>query len=146
MQRKSKTVTTKDGYIIKKHTMTLQKGRFYTIEKDSVNKSWYTYKELINALSVLRLMEEKNIEFRIHNKRELTLLSAIERECRLVKDSLDNFRINKINGMTSSLFMLDMLLEPLPIICLDDIIELRKIITFNLSIYHQHNEIKKIFE
>ena len=54
MQRKSKTVTTKDGYIIKKHTMTLQKGRFYTIEKDSVNKGWYTYKELANALSLLR--------------------------------------------------------------------------------------------
>ena len=63
MQRKSKTVTTKDGYIIKKHTMTLQKGRFYTIEKDSVNKGWYTYKELVNALSVLRLMKDKNIEF-----------------------------------------------------------------------------------
>ena len=54
MQRKSKTVTTKDGYVIKKHTMTLQKGRFYTTEKDSVNKGWYTYKELVNALSVLR--------------------------------------------------------------------------------------------
>ena len=146
MQRKEKTVTTKDGYIIKKHTMTLQKGRFYTIEKDSVNKGWYTYKELVNALSVLRLMEDKDIEFRIHNKREVTLLSVIEEECRLVKDSLDNYRIDKINGMTSSLFMLDMLLEPLPIICLDDVIELRKIIKFNLNIYHQHNAIKKIFE
>ena len=63
MQRKSKTVTTKDGYVIKKHTITLQKKRFYTIEKDSVNKGWYTYKELVNALSVLRLMKDKNIEF-----------------------------------------------------------------------------------
>ena len=146
MQRKAKTVATKDGYVIKKHTMTLQKGRFYTIEKDSVNKGWYTYKELFNALSVLRLMEDKAIEFSIHNKREVTLLSAIEGECRLVKDSLDSYRIDKINGMTSSLFMLDMLLEPLPIICLDDIIELRKIITFNLNIYHQHYAIKKILE
>ena len=57
MKRKEKTVTTKDGYIIKKHTMTLQKGRFYTIEKDRVNKGWYTYKELFNALSVLRIFE-----------------------------------------------------------------------------------------
>ena len=63
MQRKAKTVTTKDGYVIKKHTMTLQKGRFYTIEKDSSNKGWYTYKELFNALSVLRLMEDKAIEY-----------------------------------------------------------------------------------
>ena len=146
MQRKTKTVTTKDGYIIKKHTMTLQKGRFYTIEKDSVNKGWYTYKELLNALNVLRLMEDKDIEFRIHNKREVILLNAIVEECRLVKDSLDNCRIDKINGMTSSLFMLDMLLEPLPIICLDDVIELRKIIRFNLNIYHQHHAMKKLFE
>ena len=146
MQRKAKTVTTKDGYVIKKHTMTLQKGRFYTIEKDSTNKGWYTYKELLNALSVLRLMEDKAIEFRIHNKREVILLSAIEGECRLVKHSLDSYRIDKINGMTSSLFMLDILLEPLPIICLDDVIELRKIISFNLNIYHQHHAIKKIFE
>ena len=146
MQRKEKTVTTKDGYTIKKHSMTLQKGRFYTIEKDSVNKGWYTYKELVNALSVLRLMQDKHIEFGIHNIREVTLLNAIESECRLVKDSLDNYRIDKINGMTSSLFMLDMLLEPLPIICLDDVIELRKIIRFNLNIYHQHHAIKKIFE
>ena len=123
--------------------MTLQKGRFYTIEKDSVNKGWYTYKELANALSVLRLMKDKNIEFGIHNKREVFLLKAIEEECRLVKDSLDNYRIDKINGMTSSLFMLDMLYKPLPIICLDDVIELRKVITFSLNIYYQIN---KIFE
>ena len=141
MQRKEKTVTTKEGYTIKKHTMTLQKGRFYTIEKDGINKGWYTYKELLNALSVLRLMEDKHIEFGIHNKREVVLLKAIESECRLVKDSLDNYRINKINGMTNSLFMLDMMLEPLPITCLDDVIELRKIIAFNLNIYHQHHAI-----
>ena len=146
MERKEKTVTTKDGFIIKKHIITLQKGRFYTIEKDSVNKGWYTYKELLNALTVLRLMKDKDIEFRIHNKREVILLNAIESECRLVKDSMDNYRIDKINGMTSSLFMLDMLLEPLPIICLDDVIELRKIIRFNLSIYHQHHAMKKLFE
>ena len=146
MQRKAKTVTTKDGYTIKKHTMTLQKGRFYTIEKDSVNKGWYTYKELLNALSVLRLMKDKDIEFGIHNKREVILLNAIENECRLVKDSTDYYRIDKINGMTSSLFMLDMLLEPLPITCLDDVIELRKIIRFNLNIYHQHHAMNKLFE
>ena len=91
-------------------------------------------------------MKDKNIEFGIHNKREVILLKAIEQECRLVKDSLDNYRIDKINGMTSSLFMLDMLLKPLPIICLDDIIELRKVITFNLNIYYQQQGIKKNFE
>ena len=117
----------------------------YTID-DLVDKVNCTYKELFNALSVLRLMEDKHIEFGIHNKREVTLLNAIERECRLVKDSLDNYRIYKINGMTSSLFMLDMLLEPLVIICLDDVIELRKIIRFNLNIYYQHHAMKKIFE
>ena len=71
MQRKAKTVTTKDGYIIKKHTMTLEKGRFYTIEKDSVNKGWYTYKEILNALSILRVVSNKNIEFGIHNKEKI---------------------------------------------------------------------------
>lgn len=139
---REKTVTTKDGYIIKKHTMTLRKGRYYTIEKDSVNKGWYTYKELINALSILRVISNKNIEFGIHNKRELVLLQSILYECRLDKAYSDEYTINKINGMLSACYMLDMLLEPLIIITLSDVIELRKILQFYLNIYKE----KKNFE
>ena len=147
MQRKAKTVTTKDGYIIKKHTTTLTKGRFYTIEKDSVNKGWYTYKELNNALTILRVMSNKNIEFAIHNKREVVLLQSIQSECNLVKAYPDEYainKINKINGMLSACFMLDMLLEPIIIITLDDVIELRRILQYYLNIYYQQQGIKKI--
>ena len=146
MQRKSKTVTTKDGYVIKKHTMTLQKGRFYTIEKDSVNKGWYTYKELVNALSILRVMFNRNIEFGIHNNRELVLLQAILSECKLVKAYSDEYAINKINGMLCACYMLDMLLEPIIIITIDDVIELRTILQFYLNIYYQQQGIKKNLE
>ena len=38
MSRTEKTVITKDGYIIKKHTITLYKGRYYSISKDGITK------------------------------------------------------------------------------------------------------------
>ena len=145
MQRKEKTVTTKDGYTIKKHSMTLLKGRFYTIEKDSVNKGWYTYKELVNALSILRVMSNRNIEFGVHNKRELILLQAILSECKLVKAYSDEYAINKIDGMLNACYMLDMLLEPLIVITLDDVIELRMILQFYLT-YIINVKNKEFFE
>ena len=57
MNRKSKTVVTKDGYIITKHSITRHKNRYYTITKDGNNKGWYTYRELFDCLSILRLFE-----------------------------------------------------------------------------------------
>lgn len=57
MSRTEKTVITKDGYIIKKHTITLYKGRYYSISKDGINKGWYTYRELFYTLAILRVFE-----------------------------------------------------------------------------------------
>ena len=57
MIRKEKTVVTKDGYIITKHSKTLYKNRYYTIIKDGKIKGWYTYRELFDNLSFLRILE-----------------------------------------------------------------------------------------
>ena len=57
MKRKGKIILTKDGYEVKKHTITLNKGRYYTISKNGSNKGWYTYKELFDALAILRIFE-----------------------------------------------------------------------------------------
>lgn len=57
MKRIEKTVITKDGYIIKKHILTLQKNRYYSIIKDGKSKGWYTYRELFDTLAILRSFE-----------------------------------------------------------------------------------------
>ena len=57
MIRTEKTVITNDGYIIKKHTITLYPNRYYTIIKDGQNRGWYTYRELFDALAILRAFE-----------------------------------------------------------------------------------------
>ena len=57
MKRKGKIILTKDGYEVKKHTITLNKDRYYTISKNGSNRGWYTYKELFNALAILRTLE-----------------------------------------------------------------------------------------
>ena len=145
MKRKAKAVTTKDGYTVKKHSLTFMKDRFYSIEKDGVSKGWYRYEELCNALKVCRLMEDKNIFFGVHNNRELILLQAILSDCKLVKDSTDEYIIHKINGMINACFMLDMLLEPLIIITLDDVIELRMILNFYLNLLHQNKFLDKLY-
>lgn len=54
MIRTRKTVTTKDGYIITKHAITLYPNRYYTISKDGISKGWYTYKELFECLAIFR--------------------------------------------------------------------------------------------
>lgn len=57
MKRKAKTVITKDGYIIKKHTLTLYHNRYYSISKNGIGRGWYTYKELLDSLAILRCFE-----------------------------------------------------------------------------------------
>ena len=74
------------------------------------------------------------------------LLQAILSECKLVKAYSDEYAINKINGMLCACYMLDMLLEPIIIITIDDVIELRTILQFYLNIYYQQQGIKKNFE
>ena len=142
MQRKEKTITTKDGYTVKKHSFTLLKNRFYSIEKDGESKGWYRYGELYNVLKLLRLMEVKNISFIVHSNREIVLLQAILSECKLVKAYSDYYAINKINGMLCACFMLDMLYEPLIIITLDDVIELRMILHFYLNLHNQYKSLE----
>ena len=57
MIRKGKIVITKDGYAIKKNTITLCPNRYYTIIKDGENRGWYTFRELFDALAILRVFE-----------------------------------------------------------------------------------------
>lgn len=145
MKRKAKAVTTKDGYTVKKHSLSFFKDRFYSIEKNGVLKGWYRYEELCNALKVCRLMEDKNIFIGVHNNRELILLQAILSECKLVKVSSYVNIIHKINGMIAACFMLDMLVEPLIIITLDDVIELRKILNFYLNLHNQNKFLDELY-
>ena len=75
MQRKAKTVTTKDGYTIKKHSITLFKDRFYSIEKNGESKGWFSYGELYNALKVCRLMKYNSFDrFGVNVYEENTLI------------------------------------------------------------------------
>lgn len=57
MIRTEKTVITKDGYIIKKHNITLYPNRYYSISKEGLRKGFYTYRELFDALAILRCFE-----------------------------------------------------------------------------------------
>lgn len=144
MKRKAKAVTTKDGYTVKKHSLTFIKDRFYSIEKNGVLKGWYSYEELNNALKVCRLMEAKNIFFEVHNNREVILLQATLSECKRVKNYSDEYIINKIDGLICACFMLDMLVEPLVIITLDDVVELRMILDFYLNLHEQNKFLEYI--
>ena len=50
----------------------------------------------------------------IHNDREKTLIAYLYEECRLCSSTLDfEGEINRINGIIASLYMLDIIEEPL---------------------------------
>ena len=52
--------------------------------------------------------------FNIHNDREKTLIKFLHEECTLCSFTLDfDKEINKINGILSSLYMLDIIEEPI---------------------------------
>ena len=58
MIRREKTVITKDGYTIKKHSLTLKPNHYYSISNnDGKIRGFYTYKELFDTLAILRLFE-----------------------------------------------------------------------------------------
>ena len=58
MIRREKTVTTKDGYTIKKHSLTLKSDYYYSII-DNYGKhiGFYKYRELSYTLATLRLSQ-----------------------------------------------------------------------------------------
>ena len=64
--------------------------------------------------------------FKIHNDRELVLLRVLKEECMLCPFLVDDNIIGKINGITSSLYMLDIIDEPMII-----------------NNYYEANELKK---
>ena len=65
--------------------------------------------------------------FKIHNDRELVLLRVLNEECMLCSFLVDDkYIIGKINGITSSLYMLDIIDEPMII-----------------NNYYEANELKK---
>ena len=51
--------------------------------------------------------------FNIHNDREVVLLKFLHEECTLYSFLSDDNIIGKINGIISSLFMLDIIDEPI---------------------------------
>ena len=51
--------------------------------------------------------------FKIHNDRELVLLNFLYEECELYSFLSDDNIIGKINGIISSLYMLDIIDEPM---------------------------------
>ena len=67
--------------------------------------------------------------FNIHNERELVLLKFLHEECTLCSFLSDDNIIGKINGIVSSLFMLDIIEEPIII-----------------KNYFEANELKKLIE
>lgn len=67
--------------------------------------------------------------FNIHNDREVVLLKFLHEECTLCSFLSDDKIIGKINGIISSLFMLDIIDEPIII-----------------NNYFKVNEIKKSIE
>ena len=67
--------------------------------------------------------------FNIHNDREVVLLKFLHEECTLSSFLSDDNIIGKINGIISSLFMLDIIDEPIII-----------------NNYFEANEIKKSIE
>ena len=67
--------------------------------------------------------------FNIHDDRELVLLQFLHEECALYSFLLDDNIIGKINGIVSSLYMLDIIDEPIII-----------------NNYFEANELKKSIE
>ena len=72
--------------------------------------------------------------FNIHNDREVVLLKFLHEECALCSFLQDeNNMISKINGIISSLYMLDIIDEPILIINYFEANELKKSIEEYLS-------------
>ena len=56
MKRYSKTVITKDGFIITRHAIALNPYCRYTITKpNGIKIGWYSYSQLLDTLAILRL-------------------------------------------------------------------------------------------
>ena len=71
--------------------------------------------------------------FNIHNDRELVLLKVLNEECMLCSLLSDDNIIGKINGIVTSLFMLDIIEEPIMIKNYFEANELKKLIEEYLS-------------
>ena len=71
--------------------------------------------------------------FNIHNDRELVLLKVLNEECMLCSLLSDDNIIGKINGIVNSLFMLDIIEEPIMIKNYFEANELKKLIEEYLS-------------
>ena len=67
--------------------------------------------------------------FNIHNDREVVLLNFLHEECMLCSLLSDDNIIGRINGIVSSLYMLDIIEEPIMI-----------------KNYYEANELKKLIE
>ena len=64
--------------------------------------------------------------FNIHDDRELTLLKYLNEECNLYIKSEYTYLIGKINGLLCSLYMLDIIKNPLTVGNQIDVIKLKE--------------------
>ena len=66
--------------------------------------------------------------FNIHNDRELVLLKYLHEECTIYLKSNYSYLIGKINGLLCSLYMLDIIKEPLTVSNNLDVIGLKELV------------------
>lgn len=67
------------------------------------------------------MTEVKEMKFKVHNEREITLLDCIKFHCEeCIKNNLVHY-IGKINGLSASMYMLDIIDKPYVVVCFDDV-------------------------
>ena len=82
--------------------------------------------------------------FNIHNDRELTLLKCLHNECTLYIQSNCDRLIEKINGLTCSLYMLDIIENPLLVSNYLDIIGLKELVANAINLYESIENICRL--
>ena len=79
----------------------------------------------------------KEIKFKVHNEREITLLNCIKFHCEeCIKNNL-TYYIEKINGLSASMYILDIIDFPYVVVNFDDVREL------NDMLNHDYEHIKE---
>ena len=81
--------------------------------------------------------------FNIHNDRELVLLKCLYNECTLYIQNKSERIIERIDGMTCSLYMLDIIEKPLVILNYHEVLELMESISIYFKYKGENHERRK---
>lgn len=80
----------------------------------------------------------KEIKFKVHNKREIVLLDCIKFHCEAcIKNNLAYY-IEKINGLSASMYMLDIIDFPYVVVNFDDVRKLNDMLNDMLNHGYEH--------